>query len=385
MNLYEGMIPLSSQHTKITMQLIADRLGVSKYTVSQALSGKIGVSEATRAEVEAMARALGYRIKSDKRSAYPKPPKTVSDAASDLPYAADLIGDKDVPHTEAAPAYVAIWVHDAQRKEPSFWSRVLGGVILGCSNNGWQTQVLSSDKLLMDNPMSSPLTDITSPACLGSVVLGTLPIRSLHKLAQLHQANDPIILVDHEEPLIRADCILNANLEAARLACRRIISQGCKRIVFVGKDLYSVSFQERWWGCRQALDEYSRQLEGYSLRKWTISYGQPIWEQQLAKRVGASSSEELPDGFVCANDEIALKLLKLLQEQSIPVPSRCKVIGIDNIDASASSTPPLTTVELAKELLGTRAVEALERNLTHPSVHSEKVILSARLITRGSG
>lgn len=378
------MIPLSSQHAKITMQLIADRLGVSKYTVSQALSGKIGVSETTRAEVEAMARALGYRIKSDKRSAYPKPTRTISDAVSDLTNAATLIGDSDVPHTEATPAYVAIWVHDAQREEPSFWSRVLGGVMLGCSSNGWQTQVLSSDKLLMGNPMSSLLTDLTSPACLGSVVLGTLPICSLHKLAQLHQANAPIILVDHDEPLIRADCILNANLEAARLACRRILSQGCKRIVFVGKDTYSVSFQERWWGCRQAL-EYSRQLEGYSLRKWTISYGQPTWEQQLAKRVGASPSEELPDGFVCANDEIALKLLKLLQEQSISVPSRCKVIGIDNIDASASSTPPLTTVELAKELLGTRAVEALERNLTHPSVHSEKVILSARLITRGSG
>ncbi|SFL15067.1 LacI family transcriptional regulator [Paenibacillus sp. 1_12] len=379
------MIPLSSQHAKITMQLIADRLGVSKYTVSQALSGKIGVSETTRREVEAMARALGYRIKTDKRSASLLPNDTASEAVSGLPSAADLLCDGDMTHTDAASAYVAIWAHDKQRDEISFWSRVLNGVILGCKGNGWQTQVLSPGKLMTDNPMTSPLAAISSPTCLGSIVLGTLPITSLNKLVQLHRADAPVILVDHEEPLIRADCILNANLEAARLACRRMLSQGCKRIVFVGKDPYSVSFQERWWGCRQALDEHSHRMEGCSLRKWTISYGQPTWEQQLTKRVGSLPSEELPDGFICANDEIALKLMKLLQEHSIPVPSRCKIIGIDNIDASACSIPPLTTVELAKELLGTRAVEALLRNLAHPSVHTEKVILSARLIVRGSG
>ncbi|UJF32723.1 LacI family DNA-binding transcriptional regulator [Paenibacillus hexagrammi] len=45
---------------KITMQDIADRLGVSKYVVSKALSGKSGVSAATRQRVLLMAGQLGY-------------------------------------------------------------------------------------------------------------------------------------------------------------------------------------------------------------------------------------------------------------------------------------------------------------------------------------
>jgi len=45
---------------KITMQLIADYLGVSKYVVSRSLSGKGGVSETTRNKVLRVASDLGY-------------------------------------------------------------------------------------------------------------------------------------------------------------------------------------------------------------------------------------------------------------------------------------------------------------------------------------
>lgn len=46
---------------KVSIQTLADQAGLSKYAVSRALSGKTGVSEATRARVLELARALGYR------------------------------------------------------------------------------------------------------------------------------------------------------------------------------------------------------------------------------------------------------------------------------------------------------------------------------------
>ncbi|WMT42348.1 helix-turn-helix domain-containing protein [Paenibacillus sp. D2_2] len=45
---------------KITMQQIADHLGVSKFVVSKALSGKSGVNEATKNRVIEAASQLGY-------------------------------------------------------------------------------------------------------------------------------------------------------------------------------------------------------------------------------------------------------------------------------------------------------------------------------------
>lgn len=45
---------------KVTMQKIADHLGVSKFVVSKSLSGKGGVNETTRERVIQAASQLGY-------------------------------------------------------------------------------------------------------------------------------------------------------------------------------------------------------------------------------------------------------------------------------------------------------------------------------------
>jgi LacI family transcriptional regulator len=385
------------KHAKITMQLIADRLGLSKYSVSQALAGKAGVSELTRREVEAMARTLGYRFKP---KAGRQPVNAAQDEAKTVQAEAEMGVNAKAVGVSAAVAvpaannplpagnapHIAIWIHDAHRRETGFWTRVLDGAVQGCTDNGWPTHVLSLNELAgsSESEASAPASPPVSTR-LGSIVLGTLPAALLNRLVRRQSARAPVVLVDHEEPLLRTDCILNANPEAAQSACRRILSQGCRRVLFIGKDSYSVSFKERWWGCRQAMDEHTRRHESCTLKKWTIPYGQSGWELQLGKRLGLLQPEELPDGIVCANDEIALELLKQLRIHSVSVPDMCKVIGIDNIDASAASAPPLTTVELAKEGLGYRAAEALARSIARPSAHSEKIILAAKLIVRGSG
>ena len=45
---------------KVTMQQIADHLGLSKFAVSKALSGKPGVSLETRERIVSVATQLGY-------------------------------------------------------------------------------------------------------------------------------------------------------------------------------------------------------------------------------------------------------------------------------------------------------------------------------------
>ena len=48
--------------SRITIQDVADKLGLSKFSVSRALSGKPGVGESTRSRVLRAAHALGYRV-----------------------------------------------------------------------------------------------------------------------------------------------------------------------------------------------------------------------------------------------------------------------------------------------------------------------------------
>lgn len=384
---------------KVSMQQIADRLGVSKYTVSQALSGKEGVSEATRSEVMAMARALGYRIRNGT--------------------------DNDVPtnrgiHSSQKQEFPLVWIglDERQAHEPTFWQRVKQGIEAGCSEHNLQPYFFTFER---DRSSNSSVKLLLSEANFqnvsGFIMVGKCPADTL---LLINRKGLPIVLVDHEEPIILADAVLNANIEAGRMACHHLLSQGCRSIAFVGRDSFAVSFRERFWGCRLAIEElqhaksskYSVPLtanallsgqeqepkSGLQLKKWTVPYGSPSWCQSLERRIVTATDESrdrtnsladpatrLPDGFVCANDEIALALMQLLQSRNIPIPARCRVVGIDNTAASLEASVPLTTVDLAKEWLGMRAVESFMRKRLRPEAQHENITLSARLIIRASG
>ena len=68
----------------------------------------------------------------------------------------------------------------------------------------------------------------------------------------------------------------------------------------------------------------------------------------------------LPDAVACTNDLIALGLLKVCNEQKIPVPEKVKIIGYDDITEGRCITPSLTTVHGNAELLGTEVINRLE-------------------------
>jgi len=69
----------------------------------------------------------------------------------------------------------------------------------------------------------------------------------------------------------------------------------------------------------------------------------------------------LPECFVCANDLIALAVMKVAQEHLIDVPGKLKIIGYDDIFYAKSLIPSITTVKGNAELIG---YEALKRVLT---------------------
>ncbi len=220
----------------VSMQQIADRLGVSKYTVSQALSGKEGVSEATRSEVTAMARALGYRIRKG--------------TGIDELINRDLQSSQD---EEGHLPLVWIGLDERQAHEPTFWQRVKQGIEAGCNEYKLQPYFFTFQR---DRSSTSSVKLLLGEADFqnvsGFIMVGKCPTETL---LLINRKGLPIVLVDHEEPVILADAVLNANIEAGRMACHHLISQGCRSIVFVGRDSFAVSFRERFWGCRLALEE----------------------------------------------------------------------------------------------------------------------------------
>ncbi|CAG7610621.1 putative HTH-type transcriptional repressor ExuR [Paenibacillus solanacearum] len=357
---------------KVSMQQIADRLGVSKYSVSKALSGKPGVSMETRLQVIEAAKAMGYRWKQKKASGG-------SEASGD-PIAPNKRNKKPAHEAADSQPFIFVLIDASKLNEVYFWNRVLAGIISGCNEIGWKHLMITNSG--EDTAFIFPAYADRS-ACAGIVVIGDVPASYLLSLKKL---GIPIILTDHEEPLSGLDCVVNSNFEAARELCKRIIASGSRSILFIGSDHHSVSFTQRWWGCQNAVfEENQAAKKQLALRKWNLPSKYERWLPVLEEKIAGLQQEMLPDAIVCANDEIAFDLLNLLQKYQFAVPRDCKVVGFDNTDKAAHSIPPLTTVDLGKEMLGYRAIEALQRRILKPGTPTEKILLAYRLVERESG
>jgi LacI family transcriptional regulator len=72
------------------------------------------------------------------------------------------------------------------------------------------------------------------------------------------------------------------------------------------------------------------------------------------------------DVIICANDTIAIGVLRLLKEAKMPVPAEISVIGFDDIPWSALVEPQLTTVRQDVAEMGARAIELLVGRIADP-------------------
>lgn len=349
---------------KVSIQTLADQLGLSKYAVSRALSGKTGVSESTRVRVLELARALGYR--------------------QHTPGSANQIAHTTQTGT-TEPPFALICMNQLNRGEPHYWQRVLSGIISGCNEQGWH-HVIVSPSLDMPNKEITPEKAIAPhldwTSCAGIIVMGAFPHTMLQ---QLVQTGRPMILVDHQEPLLNCDTISHDNLEAGITVARYLMSKQCKRIGLITDDGLAASFAQRKMGMELALNHFHTDAgEEISFRTWNVAYENGQWVDKLAATIEQLPAEERPDAWIGANDDIALQWMHKLQLMGSSVPKDCLVIGIDNVYIAAASSPPLTTVHLCKEELGQRAVEALQRRIERPGTPKETVMLSTTLIPRES-
>ncbi|WNQ10520.1 LacI family DNA-binding transcriptional regulator [Paenibacillus aurantius] len=342
---------------KPSIQSMADQLGLSKYAVSRALSGKSGVSPATRERVLELAKTLGYGLPAPKAAG---------------------------PSPVSASSFVLICINQTNRGDASYWQRVLAGLISGCSERGWHHAIVSQ-------PVSFPAATTLSPqeliaphldwgSCLGIIVMGAYPYPVLQLMVR---TGKPLVLLDHHEPLLSCDEVNHANIDAGFLIGHHLLAgRKCRRLVFLGDDGRSTSFAERRIGVRLARDRYgSPETE---LQEWELPYEAGGWLEAAAERFGRLAPGERPDAWIGANDDIAMQWMQRLRQIGCSVPEEAQVAGIDNVEGAALSSPRLTTIHLGKEELGRRTVETLERRIAHPGTPIERIQMGAVLIPRDS-
>jgi len=74
----------------------------------------------------------------------------------------------------------------------------------------------------------------------------------------------------------------------------------------------------------------------------------------------------------CFNDLLAIGALRVLSENGIRVPEEISVVGFDNIQYSAYTSPTLTTFDQPKRLIGAEAARMLMELISAPPSEDRK-------------
>lgn len=177
------------------------------------------------------------------------------------------------------------------------------------------------------------------------------------------------------------DIVLPESHDAVKNLCMQLITEeNCLTFGFVGDFRHCRSFCERFTGMNEALF-----LSGLPINlEYSICHDDSIsYEPQILSNIIGRLSN-LPDCFIAANDSIALNLLAALKSRKIAVPKDVKVIGFDNVAEAKLSTPPLTTFNVNKTALGKRLVSILLERIANPTQANQIIYLASKKVIRSS-
>jgi LacI family transcriptional regulator len=322
---------------------VAARAGVSVTTVSHTLNATRFVSDAARAKVLEAAHALGYVPSEIARGLKHNTTRTLGMLVpnNSNPYFAEII--RGVEHHCYGAGYSLLLCNsndDAQRQTDHLRvlaERRVDGIVL----------VASGD-------------DADIVACCKDLRL-------------------PLVLVDREIDAIAADLIEVDHAAGGELATAHLLAQGHARVACIVGPADLRPSQQREAGWRRALA-----AAGVTPRADELARG------DFGPQGGATAMRQLlasaqPPGavFVC-NDMMAIGALHAAHEAGVDVPRQLSVVGFDDIELAAYTSPPLTTVAQPKEAIGTGAAGLLLERLRDGRTTPRREILQPQLHLRAS-
>jgi LacI family transcriptional regulator, xylobiose transport system transcriptional regulator len=282
-----------------TLSRIAEAADVSTSTVSKVLNGRAGVSDATRAKVEALLHRHGYQRR----------------------------GLRD-----SAPLIELVFAHFT-----TVWAlEILRGVQQAARTRGLGVVVTESGD--SHGPGPEWMDGVMQRNPIGIVLVLSGVSRAQQR--QLRARGIPFVIVDPAgDPAPGVAAVGSANWNGGLIATRHLLSLGHRRIAVIGGPEDMMCSRARLAGYRSALEESGVPVCPELMLSGDFERDSGL---RLARRLLA-----LPDPptavFAC-NDLMALGVYEAARLAGLTVPDDLSVIGYDDLSIAKWAGPPLTTV-----------------------------------------
>lgn len=222
--------------------------------------------------------------------------------------------------------------------------------------------------------MDSLLPTVMSGKTAGLIVLGQSDQHDL--LNSLVDKNVPFVVWGGQLEGQRYCTVGSDNFQGGKRAANHLLRLGRRKIAFLG-DTEAPEAKIRCAGYKSALEESGITVDERLIRPAKF-YPESAIE---ATEVLLEGKMEF-DGIVAASDMIAIGAVRALLSSGLTVPGDVSVIGYDDINLAAYSSPSLTTVRQSVSKAGRMLVSKLMRAIEGETVRSG--FLPTELIVRES-
>ncbi len=309
----------------VTIYDIAAQADVSIATVSRVFNGSPRVSEATRARVEGVAEALGYR-----------------------PHAlAQGLARKS---TGVVSAVIPVLTND-------FYMEVLRGLQAAVCARGLDLLIYSA---LTPEEVDTQLGRALQRGRADGVLLLSTPVDDV-RARQLQESRQAVVLVDAAHPAF--DSFTVANDEGGYLATRHLLEAGYERVAHLSVSPEPPPATARREGYERALREAGRLPEVYASAHRPYGFSEEAGYEVMHGLIRTGS---FPDALFVASDLQAIGVLTALQDAGLSAPADLAVVGFDDVRMAAFAR--LSTVRQPMYAMGYAAAERLLDRLDAPAL-----------------
>ncbi|WP_053001210.1 LacI family DNA-binding transcriptional regulator [Kosmotoga pacifica] len=194
-------------------------------------------------------------------------------------------------------------------------------------------------------------------------------------IEKFQKIGKPFVLVDQFISGYDVDCVISNGFDGEYKLIKAFLEKGYRRIAYIHNTAKHFSYEQRMIGYRRAMNE-----KGLLPIVYDFEEGQDL--KLLLKRIlNDNKDAELIAVF---EDRYAIETIEYLRELGKKVPEDLGVLGFDNIMSSISCQPPLTTVHVPKEEMGSLAAKRLFDLLNKEDISPVQISLFTKVLIRES-
>lgn len=331
---------------KVTMQNIADELGISRVTVWKVFNNYSNVSPTLRERVLNKAKEMGY--------------------TKGLVELEQMVPEKNISLIVSRPNSSAFWTSIIHKmaQELSFHNTNL---IYNYMPSGY------SDKFKMPAILENGTVQ-------GAVILNLYDeelVREVNRLDIPKVFLDTVPQMDQRD--LKGDLILLEGKRTTYEITRSVIEKGLREIGFIGDVQYARTNQDRYEGFCQCMEHYGIPVDG----KFCLTHKLGIFSYTKEINRFLDSLEKLPEALICVSDYIAHLVHLYLAEHQARIPDGIVVTGYDGRD-EYEVVRLITTANVKTEFIGKRLAMQILYRMEEAEAPYEKIYMEPDILYRDS-